>query len=77
MTNRISYAPHDFQQMCKQAERDHESKKLVLLMAKVKRQLAEREDPGSTAERAKGPVGVPAADADLSRLPNRTAPFER
>ena len=28
MTNRVAYAPQDFQKMCKQAERDHESKKL-------------------------------------------------
>ena len=46
MTNRVSYAPQDFQKMCKQAERDHESKKLVVLMERVKRQIAERENPG-------------------------------
>jgi hypothetical protein len=45
MTNRVTYAPHDFQKMCKQAERDHESKKLVVLMDRVKRQIAERESP--------------------------------
>ena len=43
MTNRVTYAPQDFQKMCKQAERDHESKKLVVLMERVKRQIAERE----------------------------------
>ncbi len=43
MTNRVSYAPQDFQKMCKQAERDHESKKLIVLMERVKRQIAERE----------------------------------
>jgi hypothetical protein len=41
MTNRVTYAPQDFQKMCKQAERDHESKKLVVLMERVKRQIAE------------------------------------
>jgi hypothetical protein len=56
MTNRVTYAPHDFQKMCKQAERDHESKKLVLLMDRVKRQIAERESPDLTAEASKLPV---------------------
>jgi len=46
MTDRVSYAPQDFQKMCKQAERDHESKKLVVLMERVKRQIAERDNPG-------------------------------
>ena len=50
MTNRVSYAPQDFQKMCKQAERDHESKKLVVLMERVKRQIAERENPGRCGE---------------------------
>jgi len=45
MTNRVSYTPQDFQKMCKQAERDHESKKLVALMDRVKRQIAERASP--------------------------------
>jgi hypothetical protein len=62
MTNRVTYAPHDFQKMCKQAEREHESKKLVLLMDRVKRQIAERENPdsdssgGLRAEASKLPV---------------------
>ena len=52
MTNRVSYAPQDFQKMCKQAERDHESKKLVVLMERVKRQIAERENtPGCRRRR--------------------------
>ena len=50
MTNRVSYAPQDFQKMCKQAERDHESKKLVVLMDRVKRQIAERDNPEASAE---------------------------
>jgi hypothetical protein len=56
MTNRVTYAPHDFQKMCKQAERDHESKKLVLLMERVRRQIAARESPDLTAEALKLPV---------------------
>jgi hypothetical protein len=70
MTNRVSYAPQDFQKMCKQAERDHESKKLVVLMERVKRQIAERESPGQIAKTSSN-------DPVLLRLPSRSAPFER
>ncbi len=77
MTNRVSYAPQDFQKMCKQAERDHESKKLVVLMERVKRQIAERENnagmPGTPKSSAQ-PVGNESA---MWRLPSRSAPFER
>ena len=71
MTNRVTYAPQDFQKMCKQAERDHESKKLVVLMERVKRQIAERENPGLKASKAEG------TDSGFLRLPSRSAPFER
>jgi len=77
MTNRVSYAPQDFQKMCKQAERDHESKKLVVLMERVKRQIAERENPELKAERAKHPTSVMEAESALLRLPSRSVPFER
>lgn len=72
MTNRVSYAPQDFQKMCKQAERDHESKKLVILMDRVKRQIAEREHPEIKAEGANS-----EADTTKLRFPSRTVPFER
>jgi len=75
MTNRVAYAPQDFQKMCKQAERDHESKKLVVLMERVKRQIAELENPDQVA-RPKGPAMV-GTDSGLLRLPSRSAPFER
>ncbi|MGB8064238.1 MAG: hypothetical protein WCF26_20290 [Candidatus Sulfotelmatobacter sp.] len=77
MTNRVTYAPQDFQKMCKQAERDHESKKLVLLMARVKRQIAERENPGLKAAGPKHPSGMMNTDSGLLRLPSRSVPFER
>jgi hypothetical protein len=77
MTNRVSYAPQDFQKMCKQAERDHESKKLVVLMERVKRQIAERGDPNRIAERSKGPATTMGTDSGFLRLPSRSAPFER
>jgi hypothetical protein len=74
MTNRVTYAPQDFQKMCKQAERDHESKKLVVLMERVKRQIAEREKPGQWSN---APAQALSGRSSLSRLPSRSAPFER
>jgi hypothetical protein len=76
MTNRVAYGPHDFQQMCKHAERDHESKKLVVLMERVKRQIAERQSFGAKGETAKPPVGATGVESVL-RLPSRSAPRER
>ncbi len=77
MTNRVTYAPQDFQKMCKQAERDHESKKLVLLMERVKRQIAERENPGLRLAEAKHPTSPMNSDSGFHRLPSRSVPFER
>ncbi|HKV81864.1 MAG TPA: hypothetical protein VJP02_27195 [Candidatus Sulfotelmatobacter sp.] len=76
MTNRVSYAPQDVQKMCKQAERDHESKKLVFLMERVKRQIAERSDSGLTADAEKLSGGV-NSDSSSVRLPIRSVPLER
>ena len=72
MTTRVSYAPQDFQKMCKQAERDHESKKLVTLMDRVKRQIAERQHPGIKTEGTNS-----EGNTSKLRLPSRTVPFER
>ena len=69
MTNRVSYAPQDLQKMCKQAERDQESKKRVVLMERGKRQIAEREHPWEKKARQDAGRGV--------RLPSRSVPFER
>ena len=77
MANRVIYAPQDFQKMCKQAERDHESKKLVVLMERVKRQIAERDKPRSKMEGAKRPATVTGPEADFLRLPSRLVPVER
>ncbi len=77
MTNRVSFAPQDFQKMCKQAERDHESKKLVLLIERVKRQIAERENPTLKIESPKRPVAAMSGDSGRVRLPSRSAPFDR
>jgi hypothetical protein len=73
MTSRVSYAPQDFQKMCKQAERDHESKKLVVLMDRLKRQIAEREHPAKEGAKAK----VGSVQSVVIRLPSRSVPFER
>ena len=76
MTNRVTYAPQDFQKMCKQAERDHESKKLVVLMDRVKRQIAERENPDLKVV-ASITAEVDSGDDVVSRLPSRSVPLER
>jgi hypothetical protein len=76
MTNRVSYAPQDVQKMCKQAERDHESKKLVFLMERVKRQIAERSDSGLKAEAGKRSVALNSDSASV-RAPIRSVPLER
>jgi len=75
MTNRVSYTPQDFQKMCKQAERDHESKKLVFLMDRVKRQIAERSNIASKS--AISTLPAPKAGASIVRQPSRSVPLER
>ncbi len=77
MTNRVTYAPQDFQKMCKQAERDQESKKLVVLMERVKRQIAERENSGLQVDPAKPVAKAVSTDSGFLRLPSRSAPFDR
>lgn len=72
-TNRVAYAPQDFQKMCKQAERDHESKKLVVLLERVKRQIAERDNPSLRTEPRRGGT----QRSGFTRLPSRSVPFER
>jgi hypothetical protein len=53
--------------MCKQAERDQESKKLAVLMERVRRQIAERENPGAKKHE----------DSRVLRIPSRSVPLER
>jgi hypothetical protein len=59
--------PQDVQQMCKQAERDQESKKLTLLLERVKRQIAARQDPDRCSKELGRGV----------RLPSRSIPLEK
>lgn len=75
MTNRISYTPQDFQKMCKQAERDHENKKLVSLMERLKRQMAERSLVVVETEKI-SPAAV-KSENNAVRLPLRSVPLER
>ena len=44
MTLRAAQPGQEFQRMCKQAERDHESKKLAVLIERLRRQIAYREN---------------------------------
>lgn len=74
MTSRVTLPPQDFNKMCKQAERDLESKKLVVLMERVKRQIAERESLGTTP---KHPVIAIDSSSSSPKLPSRSALFER
>lgn len=76
MTNRVTYAPQDFRKMCKQAERDHETRKLALLMERVKRQIAERGSGQNHADHSNGTVTEIHTDTTL-RLPSRSVPLER
>jgi hypothetical protein len=77
MTNRVSYAPQDVEKMCKQAERDHEAKKLVFLMERLKRQIAERSNAGTKLEGAKLPATAMHPSSGVVRLPIRSVPLER
>ena len=74
MTNRVAYAPQDVQKMCKQAERDHENRKLILLMDRVKKQIAAGQNRSMSAGGPKPPIG---GDTTSSRLPIRSVPLER
>jgi len=75
MTNRVTYGPQDFQKMCRQAERDHESRKLVVLLDRVKKQIAKLEDP--QVELPKPPLTTASGEPCLLRLPIRSVPLER
>ena len=63
--------------MCKQAERDHETKKLVFLMERLKRQIAERSNPGLKVESGKVSATAMNPDSGTLRLPIRSVPLER
>lgn len=76
MTSRVSYAPQDFQSMCEQAERDHENRKVLILLERVKRQIATR-NAGASVESPKPPVTAIAEKNETLRMPARVLPLER
>jgi len=76
MTNRVTYAPQDFKKMCEQAERDHESKKLLVLLDRVKKQIAVRQNASQSVDSPEPETGV-SGDVGLRRVPSRSAPFDR
>jgi hypothetical protein len=78
MTQQGAHPSQDFQKMCKQAERDQESKKLVVLIERVKRQLEER-GPGkeSTVNLPKPPLAAVTSGVMRLRAPSRSSIFER
>jgi hypothetical protein len=59
--------------MCEQAERDHESKRLIVLMERVKRQIEQREQKGESSKR---PVTA-ISESGVLHMGRRSAPFER
>jgi len=74
MTNRVTLPPQDFEKMCKQAERDQEAKKLIVLMERVKQQIAARDN---RKEPVRSPVTAMNIDGNAPRIPSRSALFER
>jgi hypothetical protein len=77
MTNRVSYAPQDFHRKCIQAERDHESRKLTVLLERVKLLIAHRENPDAEGGSFKRPATTLTIASESVRLPGRPVPFER
>jgi hypothetical protein len=77
MTNRVSYAPQDFRRMHEQAERDHESRRLIVLIERVKRQIAQRDQTGAGIESSKRPMTAAVSDSSVLHMSRRSAPVER
>jgi hypothetical protein len=78
MTQRAAHPPQDFQKMCKQAERDQESKKLIVLIERVKRQLEERgSGTEATVNLPKPPISAVTSGVLRLRAPSRSSIFER
>ncbi len=67
--------PQDVQKMVKQAEREQESRKLTLLIERVKRQIGERTE-GPQLVSPKPPMAAISSSA-VRRMPSRSTYFER
>ncbi|HTW30935.1 MAG TPA: hypothetical protein VMD76_04610 [Candidatus Sulfotelmatobacter sp.] len=76
MTNRVSFSPEDFHNLGKQAERDRESKRLAILMTRVKQQIADRSSVDAQPESPKPPAAA-NAESSLLQISSRTLPFQR
>jgi hypothetical protein len=74
MTNTL-VPPQDFAKKCKQAEREHEARKLEILLERVKKQIEYRNDPTRKVDSPKPPLMAVAEN--VSRLPVRSVVFER
>jgi hypothetical protein len=74
MTNTVT-PPQDFEKKCKQAEREHEAKKLEILLERVKKQIERGSDAGRKADSPKPPLV--AVSNNTSRFPARSVVFER
>jgi hypothetical protein len=75
MTNNV-IPPQDFEKKCKQAEREHEARKLELLLERVKKQIEHRNDP--TQKKVDVPKrSLLAVSNGPSLLPSRSVIFER
>jgi hypothetical protein len=74
MTNTV-IPPQDFEKKCKQAEREHEARKLEVLLERVKKQIEYRNDPARKVDSPKPPLM--AVSNRSSRMPARAILFER
>lgn len=75
MTNTV-IPPQDFEKKCKQAEREHEARKLEMLLERVKKQIEHRNDP--TQKKVDAPKApLLAVSNGIPRLPARSVIFER
>jgi hypothetical protein len=74
MTNTVT-PPQDFEKKCKQAEREHEARKLEILLDRVKKQIERRGDDGRKTDSPKPPLM--AVTNNTSRFLARSVVFER
>jgi len=77
VTNRVSSAPQEIEKMCRQAERDHESRKLLVLLERVKQQIAVRQSPSWSVDSPKPPMTSITSRSSSLRGFGRIAPLDR
>jgi hypothetical protein len=76
MTSRVSFGLPDLHKPLKQVESDHESRKLVALLDRLNRQIADRKIRGLDLD-SKRPATAVIQDPTLSRMPTRSASPEK